>query len=120
PQASRRTLTELIFANIHTELEALEKEMGLQGRTEGRHSIAQARIALNRMTLGKQNYLQTGLEPSLVPFYKGRTQLEQHLWQLDKLAKGMNRGREKSHGIYRIFALVNKWLVYVAHREINL
>ena len=71
------------------------------------------------MISGKQKFLRTGQELALAPFYRGRTLLEYRLWQLKKLTQDLEMDRAQARGVHRVYALMNKWLIYVAHREIS-
>ena len=115
----RRKFSEHIFTHIDEELQSLEQQFILHDSAEGKRLIARVKISLQKMIFGKQKFMRTGLESSLSPFYNGRTVLEYNLWKLKNLTQDLQMDQSQSRGLYRVYALMNKWLVYVAHREIN-
>ena len=117
--AWRRTLTKHIFANIEKELQSLEQQLIRHNSAKGKRFVKRVRVALQKMQSGKQKFVRTGLESSLDSFYNGRTVLEYNLWKLKNLTRNLEMDTVQSRGLYRVYALTNKWLVYVAHREIN-
>jgi len=117
--AWRQKLTKHIFANIEKELQSLEQQLIRHNSTKGKRLIKRVGVALQKMRSGKQNFIRTGQESSLDTFYNGRTVLEYNLWKLKNLTRNLKMDTVQSHGLYRVYALTNKWLVYVAHREIN-
>lgn len=115
----RRKLSKHIFITIDQELQSLEQQLILHDSAEGQRLIGRVKISLQRMIFGKQKFVRTGREASLASFYTGRTVLEYNLWKLKGLTQGLNMDRAQARGVHRIYALMNKWLIYVAHREIN-
>ncbi|MCH8932078.1 MAG: CHASE3 domain-containing protein [Nitrospinae bacterium] len=115
----RRKLSKLIFTNIGQELQSLEQHIILSKSIRGKFLIKKVRVSLRDMQAGKRKYVQNGLETSLASFYKGRTTLEHSLWQLKGLTRDLKMHWTQTRAVYRVYALVNKWLVYVAHREIS-
>ena len=115
----RRKLGKLIFTNIGQELQSLEQHIILSKSIRGKFLIKKVRVSLQDMQAGKRKYVQNGLETSLASFYKGRTTLEHSLWQLKGLTRDLKMHWTQTRAVYRVYALVNKWLVYVAHREIS-
>ncbi|MDH5763881.1 MAG: CHASE3 domain-containing protein, partial [Nitrospinota bacterium] len=117
--AWRQKLSKHIFNQIDQELQSLGKQSRLQKNAEAKRLISKVQASLKKMKSGKQKFVSTGQEPSLSPFYRGRHTLEYSLWKLKGLTQDLNPGSAQSQKVYRVYALVNKWLVYVAHREIN-
>ena len=115
----RRKLSKHIFINIDQELQALEQQLILHKSAKGKQLIKKVKVSLQRMISGKQKFISTGQEPSLLSFYRGRTILEYRLWQLKGLTQDLQMDRTQAHGVHRVYALMNKWLIYVAHREIS-
>lgn len=119
PPSWRRKLSKLIFTNIGQELQSLEQQIILSKSIRGEFLIKKVRASLRDMQAGKRKYVQNGLETSLASFYKGRTTLEHSLWQLKGLTRDLKMHWTQTRAVYRVYALVNNWLVYVAHREIS-
>ena len=115
----RQKLSKHIFITIDQELQSLEQHLLQHKSTEGQRLIDKVKISLQRMVSGKQKFLRTGLESSLDSFYNGRTVLEYRLWQLKNLTRNLRMDTAQSRGVHRVYALMNKWLIYVAHREIS-
>jgi DNA repair exonuclease SbcCD ATPase subunit len=115
----RQKLSKHIFITIDQELQSLEQHLLQHKSTEGQRLIDKVKISLQRMVSGKQKFLRTSLESSLDSFYKGRTVLEYRLWQLKNLTRNLKMDMAQSRGVHRVYALMNKWLIYVAHREIS-
>ncbi len=117
--AWRQKLSKHIFINIDQELQSLEQQFTLHNSAKGKRLIKRVRVSLQKMKSGKQKFMRTGREPSLALFYNGRTVLEYNLWKLKGLTRNLKMDQTQSRGLYRVYALMNKWLVYVAHREID-
>ena len=115
----RQKLSKHIFITIDQELQSLEKQLILHDSAKGQRLIGRVKISLQRMIFGKQKFVRTGREASLAPFYNGRTVLEYRLWQLKNLTRNLRMDTAQSRGVHRVYALMNKWLIYVAHREIS-
>ncbi len=117
--AWRQELSKHIFISIDQELQSLEQELIRHDSAEGTRLIDKIKISLQRMISGKQEFLRTGQELALAPFYRGRTLLEYRLWQLKKLTQDLEMDQAQAHSVHRVYALMNKWLIYVSHREIS-
>ena len=115
----RRKLSKHIFVHIDQELNSFEREIIQLDRTEGIRLLERVRLSLQWMIFGKQKFIRTGQETALAAFYTGRTALEFNLWKLKNMTKDSTIEEEKARGVHRIYALVNKWLIYVAHRDIS-
>ncbi len=115
----RQKLSKHIFITIDQELQSLEQRLILHDSAKGQRLIGRVKISLQRMIFGKQKFVRTGREASLAPFYTGRTVLEYNLWKLKRLTQSLKMDRAQARGVHRVYALMNKWLIYVAHREIS-
>jgi DNA repair exonuclease SbcCD ATPase subunit len=115
----RQKLSKHIFITIDQELQSLEQQLILHDSAKGQRLIGRVKISLQRMIFGKQKFVRTGREAALAPFYTGRTVLEYNLWKLKRLTQSLKMDRAQARGVHRVYALMNKWLIYVAHREIS-
>ncbi|MDH5790513.1 MAG: CHASE3 domain-containing protein, partial [Nitrospinota bacterium] len=117
--AWRQKLSKHIFITINQELQSLEQQLSRHNNTKGKRWIKRVKVSLEKMRSGKQAFMLTGQEASLAPFYTGRTVLEYNLWKLKRLTRSLKMDPALTSGLFRVYALMNKWLVYVAHREIS-